>query len=257
MDTQCPTCDRNDFDSNLGMRLHHAKTHGDSLTEVDLTCELCGDSYSLIQSRAENSRFCSNDCKMEWIYNNQDRDTTTVECDNCGDALERTDSEINDTNFCDRDCHAEWLSGENHHNWQGGKVEVECCVCGDTKFVYPNQAESEDRHFCHEKGCRYEWISEHHSGESHPFWKGGVQHGYPGGWGKIRDEIKERDGYTCRACGVTQSEHQDRHGFGLDVHHIRPVSDFESAEDAHSSDNLVTACRSCHMKFEGMPVFPN
>ncbi|MFU8870248.1 HNH endonuclease, partial [Natronococcus sp.] len=35
-----------------------------------------------------------------------------------------------------------------------------------------------------------------------------------------------------------------------DVHHVRPVRSFENAEDAHTLDNVVTLCRSCHRRVE-------
>lgn len=259
MSQECPTCGRDDFASERGLNQHHSRTHGESLRAVSLECEWCGDSYTKMPSVAEESRFCSNDCKFDYIHeqNRGSGERVVVPCDNCGADIERHPNEVRDNVFCNQKCHGEWLSGENHHNWKGGDVEVECCVCGDTKEVPPNRAEKFDRHFCYEKGCRYEWISENHSGEDNPRWKGGVSHGYPGGWKSTRQEIRKRDNYQCRACGTTQEEHLEEVGCKLDVHHVVPVREFDDPADAHSKGNLVTACRSCHMKYEGLPVFPN
>jgi 5-methylcytosine-specific restriction endonuclease McrA len=35
-----------------------------------------------------------------------------------------------------------------------------------------------------------------------------------------------------------------------DVHHRTPVRSFDIPEDAHSLDNVVTLCRSCHRNVE-------
>lgn len=41
---QCPTCSRDDFRSERAMRIHHAQTHGESLTqrEDQYRCDKCG-----------------------------------------------------------------------------------------------------------------------------------------------------------------------------------------------------------------------
>lgn len=95
------------------------------------------------------------------------------------------------------------------------------------------------------------------SGEDHPLWKEGNRSVYYGpGWHRARKEVLKRDGYECRVCGMTDEEHTDEYGKGLDVHHIVKRRKFESPADANNPDNLAAVCRSCHLKYEDMPVFP-
>jgi len=258
MSRECPTCGRDDFKSEKGLKQHHGRTHGESLSRVALECEWCGDEYTKLPSKATNSRFCSNDCKLD-AFHEQRRGSGNmeqIECDFCGESLERYPNKVSENNFCDRDCKDLWMKGENHPQWKGGKVEVECCVCGAGKEVFKAQQRKSDRHFCSDD-CHYQWVSENHRGEDHGNWKGGVSHEYPGSWSRQRRRALERDDYECRACGMSQEEHKQRYdGRGLEVHHVKPVRTFDDPADAHSLGNLVTACKTCHGKYEGLPVFP-
>lgn len=61
---------------------------------------------------------------------------------------------------------------------------------------------------------------------------------YGDDWDNIRYLIYLRDKFTCQDCGIT--------GISLDVHHIKP---FLISRD-NSLTNLISLCRSCHMKRE-------
>jgi len=74
-------------------------------------------------------------------------------------------------------------------------------------------------------------------------------------WGKIRDRVRERDGYKCQVCGAPESSRQH------DVHHKTPFKAFVQSARAGSPDpaqiaqanrleNLTTLCPSCHHKVE-------
>lgn len=65
------------------------------------------------------------------------------------------------------------------------------------------------------------------------------QNPYPPGWRrKLKNLIKERDGYRCRLCCTPESELLH----GLSVHHI----DYD--KDNLDESNLVSLCRNCHAK---------
>ncbi len=63
-------------------------------------------------------------------------------------------------------------------------------------------------------------------------------------WGKIRDQVRARDGYKCQVCGTPESGRQH------DVHHKTPFRAFTSREEANQLENLTTLCPSCHKKVE-------
>ena len=59
-------------------------------------------------------------------------------------------------------------------------------------------------------------------------------------WNKrIRPRILQRDGFTCRMCGL-----HDRTGEKLEVDHIVEHVDYGSDHEA----NLQTLCKSCHQR---------
>lgn len=65
-------------------------------------------------------------------------------------------------------------------------------------------------------------------------------HRYGDDWDKIRFLIYERDNFTCQDCGKRMSK------IVFDVHHKIPfLVSFDN-----SLSNLITLCRSCHMKRE-------
>ena len=66
---------------------------------------------------------------------------------------------------------------------------------------------------------------------------------YNKGWSKARREALDRDSHECQQCGVNASEFDH----DLDVHHKKPVREFEIPSDAHYLENLVSLCRKCHM----------
>jgi len=65
-----------------------------------------------------------------------------------------------------------------------------------------------------------------------------ISNRYGNDWNIIRHLIYSRDHHTCQSCGITN--------IMLDVHHKVPfLISFDN-----SSKNLISLCRSCHMKIE-------
>ena len=82
------------------------------------------------------------------------------------------------------------------------------------------------------------------TGEKNPRWKDGItsklqQRCSSQKWIQIRSKIYKRDNWTCQKCG--KKCHTD-----IQCHHSIP----ESEGGSHIPENLVTLCKSCHIKVE-------
>ena len=77
-------------------------------------------------------------------------------------------------------------------------------------------------------------------GKDHPNWKDGRSfEPYSLDWTKeLKTIIRKRDNHTCQECKCKQ----EQLGYALDVHHI----DYNKKNCNH--DNLISLCRSCHIK---------
>lgn len=71
-------------------------------------------------------------------------------------------------------------------------------------------------------------------GEMHPLWKGGRNR--LGFTEKLRNQIRQRDSYTCVRCGITQGELPET----IQVHHL------DHNTKNNDTTNLVCACRPCN-----------
>lgn len=65
-------------------------------------------------------------------------------------------------------------------------------------------------------------------------------------WDNRREDILKRDSFRCRICGRNPGK--------LSVHHIDPRRNYskEQSDEMNRKENLITLCRRCHIKFEGM-----
>ncbi len=60
--------------------------------------------------------------------------------------------------------------------------------------------------------------------------------------GHIKSTVKERDGYRCQDCGISEEQHiRDRQNRGLEVHRVIPGSPYSVA-------GCITLCLACHDK---------
>ena len=275
--TECPKCNRDDFKSNRGMRAHHAKTHGESLSYVTLvceicdcnfkvepyeqdkrdycshecrgesirnrvvlTCEWCGDEYEKRLSNADRSRYCSTDCM--YLGNSEERKKQTkLSCEQCGDVFSVALCRRNEASFCSRECHT--LAQTNFENMG----ERKCYTC-DERIIVKRPRLNAERVFCSNK-C----VGIANRGEGNPSWNGGLpQPQYGDNWQIQRRKALKRDNYECQICG----KGRDELGKNPDVHHVIPVRMFDNCEKANRLDNLICLCRKHHSSWEGIPVKP-
>lgn len=67
-------------------------------------------------------------------------------------------------------------------------------------------------------------------------------------WTKQQKKCLERDNYSCRVCGDSETEI----GKNPAVHHITPRMEFDGTpREMNALENLVSLCPQCHGKFEG------
>lgn len=247
------------------MKLHHKKTHDESLAGEKVNCTHCHTTFRACKHRLERSKnvFCSKKCSIRWrskqkSSGNEDfyKDgIQSVNCANCGETTKARPYKLrkNKNIFCNRDCYGEWLSenkkGENHPNYSEN-VTVECAYCGEVKQVNPSRFERNNRFFCDRK-CRGDWQQENRVGEQALAWSGGTaKQNYGKTWTKQRNLALERDFHQCRSCRMSNSESKKKFGQSLHVHHKTPFKAFEDSKKANKLVNLITLCKSCHHHLE-------
>ncbi|MFP8955642.1 HNH endonuclease [Natrialbaceae archaeon A-CW3] len=231
----CPTCDEQ-FPTEQGMRQHHTKVHGEPLP--NRTCSGCGLEFYDPKSRR---RYCD-DCNPNVGPNNGNwRDATeTASCRRCGTAFEYYPSN-KDGVYCSSCVEAaDGLLPDNPSS-PGERVSVDCGWCDNTLSVYPSRVETNDRGVFCDHACYGRWLSTTIVGEEHHQWAGGSI-SYGRSWWAIRRQALDRDNYQCQACGRTRDDLERN----PDVHHITPVRQFDDPAEAHTLENVVSLCRSCH-----------
>ena len=79
------------------------------------------------------------------------------------------------------------------------------------------------------------------AGKNNGNWQGGISYEpYPFDFWKSKQSIKERDGYTCQECGITEAESIAAGEQTLTVHHI----DYDKQNTSYN--NLIMLCRHCN-----------
>jgi hypothetical protein len=292
-DVECPTCGRTDFANQRGMRCHHSHVHGESLATVNKNCEWCGDEYETQRSEQDKSRFCSTECHYSWkseAYSDPEPDYCDAQCPTCGKAsfltergmkkhhyMEHGESiavveqaceqcgeeyrvqecQSERSRFCSNECCDNWRSenirGKNHPLWKPKETLI-CEQCEDEYKLLPSL--SDGSRFC-SRDCLTDWQSENLSGENSHKWKGGHTHYNNAAWRRQRELAIDRDNNRCQLCGMTRSEHYEKIGRDLEVHHIKPVVSFDEGDNSDELSNLITFCRKCHTNWQGIPLVPD
>jgi len=239
MTTECPTCGREDFKSERGMKHHHAVKHNESLSKITKSCDVCSNSFTVYPSR-EEAEYCSNSCRSEGISGegHSTYNRVKLSCKFCGSSYKLPPSEANSSNFCSDKCMHEWQSenwnGENSPSWEGGDVEITCEICGDEFYVSPNKSSQKT---C-SKECAGLWFSNNYSGENHPSWSGGSEGRNLGGnkWGKFGHMLKSIQSMRCEYCESIGNYSS------LQIHHVEPLGMGGKPWD----NEFMVLCLDCH-----------
>lgn len=130
----CPSCPRT-FDSERGMKIHHAQTHGTSLNEQ--ICDHCDESF-IDEHGYRETRFCSPDC---WHDHQREGRAFQHECAHCDATFESSKS---DRQYCSMECRRE-----------DSTVLNECETCGDEFRLPMHKATGDASRYCSED-CKYD-----------------------------------------------------------------------------------------------------
>jgi ribosome-binding protein aMBF1 (putative translation factor) len=61
---------------------------------------------------------------------------------------------------------------------------------------------------------------------------------------RVKAAVRERDGYRCTVCGITNEQHKATTGSSLQVHRVVQGSEYSTTTGV-----CATLCRRCHDKF--------
>lgn len=233
-----------------------------------IPCDECGTILILHPYQLNHSKrhFCNPTCKGAWQSKNLTGKRAprwaggdvSVLCAQCGEILKRQRCAVENRSenfFCNLKCRGEWQSennqGENHPNWTCTEI-FKCDYCGKEKARPRWWAKREQEYrFCNSQ-CMGEYYKRF-TGDARYNWRGGGVYYYGPNWPKQSEKTRERDNHRCCYCGITQKKARRK----LDVHHIKPLQDFnyipdenENYKQANTLTNLITLCQSCHMKAE-------
>lgn len=193
---ECPTCD-DEFDSEHGMMLHHARVHGERLGLVEIECEVCGTVFEVRRSREHEAKYCSEDCQgVAYAGVNvagNERKRVILECDGCGGEFERP----------------EWHAQRN-----------------------------QQRHFCSQE-CE---ANNRPTGEDAHHYKDGYEWHYGPNWDEKIKEVRQRDGYECWLCDMSNGAHTVTFGHGVETHHVQRYH----GGGTNDLGNLLALCKYCH-----------
>lgn len=238
--------------------------------QMEKACDNCGISYN---ARHSNRPYCSRRCSgLACARRRGQRPSVEKQCEQCGKLFLSLD--CRHRRFCSKTC---GYAGRG----KGGPPRSErikrlCKVCGNTYETRPHlhlhtcskqcwqigtQYISKRCRECHRsfksfvgnksafctKECYSAWQAKHVRGARHPSWKGGTSKHYRRGydWKEAAEDARRRDNYTCKRCGLHQSELGGNRR-RLDVHHIIPWS----VSCSNALSNLLSVCRTCHCAIE-------
>lgn len=228
-------------------RIHECAHCGSEVVGVTPSKRRSGDSR-------DTKVFCDRDCYD--AHRAAEVDRVYGHCEHCSAPLSKRITQTNRAKFCSMDCRVEHKRAKPKNCMS--------CGCWFTPLKWHAGARrlttANEMKTCSEE-CYRQTIRNNEErkikigkamlGANHPNWLGGApitNRGYRGsGWQAARKKALHRDKYRCVQCGISDQDHRDKHGYGLDVNHIRPFWQFRGDnQKANRLSNLESLCRSCH-----------
>lgn len=115
----------------------------------------------------------------------------------------------------------------------------------------------------HDIEIRDKYDARHKTGEDAYEYTGGTIRYYGPNWPEQKEARLEMDDYECVVCGKSQEEIlESGDKDGLQVHHINKLKNFVDGDNvdferANRIENLLSLCRQCHNRWEGVPLSPD
>jgi len=212
-----------------------------------------------IQRRGASEARCSGDVDRlqdeDWMREqyHESKKSTRELADVCGCSqttirrwLEKHDIETRDgtRSTTEKLNDSSWLKEQYHERGKSTYTLAEECGCSNSTILF--------------------WLSRHgietrskgsRVGSNHHNWNGG-EYAYGAGWNeKKKRRVRERFGFECAKCGISQKKHQKEHDEKLHVHHLIKARQIDDAEERNSLSNLVALCGDCHRKYEHLAEF--
>ena len=152
-------------ESNWRSEKYSGCTHPNAKNKVMLECEYCGYDFDVHQYRADDARFCSQECYGKYKTKTG---TTEILCEWCESTFREHNCKVNRGyyHFCSKKCYGKWSSvnktGQNHPNWTGGANLYEAIRENLSDESWSNIAELNRENSCYKCGERSEMLHEHH-----------------------------------------------------------------------------------------------
>jgi 5-methylcytosine-specific restriction endonuclease McrA len=215
------------------------------------TCPTCGKRFEYYKSWPR--KFCSRSCSaaVNAKQNLGIEELPPAWCEVCGEQI--TGNRSREQRFCSLACFGVYLRRTRTGVPRPGlakerpdlqkRVDKTCPVCGKEFQVKESHAVS--RICCSRKcGAKRQEQEGLTAGPKNGNFKGGYLPYYGPNWRAQRRKARQRDGYKCRRCGISEKEL----GRQLDVHHVKPFREFgvERYHEANRLSNLLSLCNVCH-----------
>lgn len=243
----CKTCGKKFTPSKFRPDQIYCSKPCKTRTEYHHVCVTCGTQFismSKLQKNCSHSCACKSRAKLE--------KKMIFICEWCKNEFQEW--AYRKSRFCSDHCRSVFAARQlkpNGRRPETMNISRKCLQCGNTYTTSIYQIKLRGSNFCSRK-CMGEYQSKKLLKTGGPNYKGGVSKNnkyYRGqNWDRQRRAALKRDKRQCQICN-TQVSSRDMHNIG--VHHIKPYRFFnQDWESANALSNLITLCRSHHMKVE-------
>ena len=200
---------------------------------IHKNCEICESTFFA----DDRTKTCSAKCKTVYLRRNQ----LIKSCNVCEKVFAVSPS-LDRIKHCSEACYRE--------SRRTGKTPNCICSndgCVNTFYKAPSLQKIHTWNFCSRDCMAEKYItSGMFSGENSATYVGLYgdrrKKYYGENWLNQRRLARERDGYCCQLCEISE----DEYGQELSVHHITPFVLFLDFRDANKLENLQSLCEPCH-----------